>query len=53
MKLKLFALRDLHTGRIVPDLFFYEKKTAKAARIEMGADRFCVTYGPDHRHYKG
>lgn len=53
MKLKLFALRDTHTGRIVPNLFFSDKKSAKAERIAMGETRYCVTCGPDHRHYKG
>lgn len=53
MKLKLFALRDLQTGRVVPNLFFSDKKSAKAKRIAMGEARYCVTYGPDHRHHKG
>jgi hypothetical protein len=51
MKLRLFAIRDLRTGRMIPDLFFANKAQAKAKRMEMGADTHCVTYGPDHRHF--
>lgn len=50
--LRLFALRDLRTGRPVPDLYFSEKPKAKAKRDELGKDTHCVIYGPDNRHYK-
>lgn len=50
--LRLFALRELSTGRIVPDTFFPDKPSAKRAREVAGANKFCVTYGPDHRHFK-
>jgi hypothetical protein len=53
MKPRLFALRDLSTGRILPDLFFPSKPDAKAKRNELGAEKFCVTYGPDHHAYRG
>lgn len=53
MKLRLFALRDLSTGRILPDLFFPSKPAAKAKRDELGATNYCVTYGPDHHSYRG
>lgn len=52
MKLKLFAIRDLTTNRIIPDLFFSDKVKAKAKRDELGAGTHCVTYGPDHRHFQ-
>lgn len=52
MKLKLFALKNLTTGRLVPGLFFHDKQEAKKARAVHGADTHCVTYGPDHRKYK-
>lgn len=53
MKLKLFAIRDLNTGRIIPNLFFPTKTAAKAQREALGEKTHCVTYGPDHRHFKG
>lgn len=53
MKLRLFAIRDLTTGRILPNLFFSSKPEAKTKRQELGAETHCVTYGPDHRHYRG
>lgn len=56
MKLRLFALRDISTKRIVPDLFFSVKPEAKKARDEnnaaAGHTRYVVTNGPDHRRYK-
>lgn len=51
MKLRLFAIRDLATGRILPDLFFSSKSEAKLKRNELGDKTYCVTYGPDHRHF--
>lgn len=55
MKLRLFALRDLATGRILPNTFFASKPEAKRARDQAAGngDRLCVTYGPDHRSFKG
>ena len=52
MKLRLFAIRDLNTGRILQDLFFSSKSEAKVKRDELGAPTHCVTYGPDHRHFR-
>lgn len=52
MKLRLFAIRDLTTGRILPELFFASKQAAKTKRDELGQSSHCVTYGPDHRHFK-
>lgn len=47
--MKLFALRDLSNGRIVPDMYFASKEEAKTKRDQMGGPTaFCVTYGPDH-----
>jgi len=54
MKLRLFALRDLRTNQILPHVFFGSKSEAKTRRDELnidGAPLYCVTYGPDHRHY--
>ena len=51
MKLRLFAIRDLSTGRVLPNLFFASKSEAKAKRAELGDKTHCVTYGPDHRHF--
>jgi hypothetical protein len=45
--LRLFALRDIKTGKIGTE-FFSDKQRAKAARDENSR----VTYGPDHRLFK-
>ena len=52
--LRLFALRDITTGRTVPNLFFSDKQQAKAARDKAVKDgmQLCVTLGPDHRRYQ-
>lgn len=56
MKLRLFALRDSTTNKIVPNQFFPSKPEAKKARDEnnaaAGHARYVVTNGPDHRRYK-
>lgn len=56
MKLRLFALRDSTTNKIVPGQFFSDKQAAKQARNEnnaaAGYARYVVTNGPDHRRYK-
>ena len=51
-RMKLFAIRDLTTGRVIPDLFFSDKAAAKRKRNELGPATHCVTYGPDHRRFK-
>lgn len=51
MKLRLFALRDTVTNKLIPELFFPSKPEAKKARDERnkkGAS-LVVTPGPDHR----
>ena len=53
MKLRLFAIRGLATNRLIPDLYFHEKQSAKRKRNELGEATHCVTYGPDHRLFKG
>ena len=53
LTLRLFAIKDLASGRVIKDLYFADKKAAKAKREELGASTHCVTYGPDHRHFKG
>lgn len=54
MKLRLFALRDTQTNKLVPDLYFVSKPEAKRARDELnnGVQRYVVTAGPDHRRAK-
>lgn len=52
--LKLFMLRQSKNGAIVKDndgnpLTFHDKMIAKASKV----DKQVVTYGPDHRKYKG
>ena len=52
--LKLFMLRHSKGGALVKDsegnpLYFHDKMIAKRSR----KDNQVVTYGPDHRKYKG
>lgn len=52
MKLRLFALRDTATNKLIPNLFFPSKPDAKKARDDYnknGEGRAVVTPGPDHR----
>lgn len=51
MNLKLYAIKVVATGKIIPDTFFPSKLAAKQRRDALGKDTHCVTYGPDHRHY--
>lgn len=52
MKLRLFALRDISTGKVVPELFFTSKPEAKKERDARGGPtKFSVTTGPDHRRH--
>ncbi len=53
MKLRLFALRNTSTGKIVSDAYFDNKVAAKRerdARNQAGGS-YVVTPGPDHRRY--
>jgi hypothetical protein len=55
MKLRLFGLRHVPTGRPVTDLHFPDKPAARKERDKRNAaepNAYCVTFGPDHRHYK-
>jgi hypothetical protein len=52
MKLRLFALRDIATNKIVPELYFGSKQEAKRERDSRPAGQFVVTPGPDHRRYE-
>ena len=54
MKLRLFALRDTSTNKLLPDVFFHEKKAAKVERNQRNAEggQYVVTPGPDHRKNK-
>lgn len=53
---KLFALRDTHTNKLVPNAFFANKGEAKVKRGSLNpkdADgnevmQYVVTLGPDH-----
>lgn len=53
MNLRLYALRDLATNRIIIGLYFSDKAKAKADRDTRPPGTHCVTYGPDHRKYRG
>lgn len=53
MKLRLFALRDMSTGKVVPDLYFGSKPEAKRERDTREGGPFVVTVGPDHRRHDG
>lgn len=54
MKLRLFALRNSSTNKLVPELTFADKTAAKRARDDWNnrGESFVVTYGPDHRKFK-
>lgn len=53
MKLRLFALRDTKTNKVLPETFFADKPAAKKVRDELNAQgsAVVVTPGPDHRRY--
>ena len=53
MKLRLFALRNSSTGKLVPDLYFSDKPAAKKERDERNkaGGTYVVSPGPDHRRY--
>lgn len=54
MTLRLFALRHIPTQRMVPNLFFPHKPAARQerdARNNAEPGTYCVTFGPDHRHF--
>lgn len=57
MNLRLFALRDTDTGKLLPYTFFTGKPEAKRQRDELnqaeGRQRYLVTPGPDHRRHAG
>ena len=52
MKLRLFALRDIATNKIVPELYFGSKQEAKREPDRRPAGQFVLTPGPDHRRYE-
>lgn len=49
---KLFAIRDIRTNKVLPEIHFSEKRLAKIARDELNSRveslYFVVTAGPDH-----
>ena len=51
-KLKLFAIRNIADGKIIPGTFFHAKQDAKAERAKLGNDTHVVTSGPDHRKFR-
>ena len=55
MKLRLFALRDTKTNKVIPDAFFPDKPSAKKMRDQLNESggTVVVTPGPDHRRYVG
>lgn len=52
MNLRLFAIRVISTRALLPNLYFGSKPEAKAERDKLGRATHCVTYGPDHRHFR-
>lgn len=53
--MKLFAIKNTNTNRIVPDTFFSDKMLAKKARnsiSEQTGQAHVITYGPDHKLFK-
>lgn len=55
--MQLFGIKDTKTGKAVPDEVFIKKPDAKVRRNalnkECGFDRYRVTFGIDHKRYKG
>lgn len=53
MKLRLFALRDTSTNKLLPNTYFGDKVAAKRERDELNkaGGSYVVTPGPDHRRY--
>lgn len=54
MKLRLFALRDTQTNKLISDVYYASKPEAKRARDELNgiSRRYVVSPGPDHRRAK-
>ena len=54
MKLRLFAIRDTQTNKLVSDVYYTSKPDAKRARDELNgpSKRYVVSPGPDHRRAK-
>lgn len=53
--MKLFAIKNTNTNRIVPDTYFADKMLAKKARntiSEQTGQPHVVTFGPDHKLFK-
>ncbi len=63
MGLRLYQITDTTSKKPIKDLYFSDKKLAKAKRRELnGADeptsapqslRYVVSPGPDHHNYRG
>ena len=63
MSLRLYQITDTTSKKPIKDLYFSDKKLAKAKRRELnGADvtatpsqllRYVVSPGPDHHNYRG
>lgn len=53
MKLRLFALRDTSTNKLLPNVYFPDKVAAKRERDtrNQAGGSYVVTPGPDHRRY--
>lgn len=54
MKLRLFAIRDTRSNKLIPDAYYASKPEAKRARDNMNGatSRYVVAPGPDHRKFK-
>lgn len=52
--LRLFALRDTVTKRLLPGVTFPSKPEARTERDRLNATKpgsVCITFGPDHRRF--
>ena len=56
MKLRLFALRNIRTNKLVPELYFNSKPEAKRKRDAINEEAktnvYVVTVGPDHDRFR-
>lgn len=56
MGLRLYQITDTTTRKPVPNMFFHDKPSAKAKRIELNDSnpevfKYIVSPGPDHKNY--
>ncbi len=58
--MKLFGIKDTRTNNLLSGLFAAKREDLKDERDKLNRaeaetavepPRYCITYGPDHRHY--